>query len=147
MYNYGMSVSKYLGRGKPKNGAEKVIVDYKMETSFRRNQEKINNILNKKGRFILATNELDSEGYKDKQILEEYKEQQNVEGGFRFLKDPWFMVDSIFLKLPRRIEALMMIMTLCLMIYNIGQYRLREQLKAKKSTLLKSAESRKWQTL
>ncbi|WP_220017618.1 IS1634 family transposase [Candidatus Rhabdochlamydia oedothoracis] len=147
MYNYGMSVSKYLGRGKPKNGAEKVIVDYKMETSFRRNQEKINNILNKKGRFILATNELDSEGYKDKQILEEYKEQQNVEGGFRFLKDPWFMVDSIFLKLPRRIEALMMIMTLCLMIYNIGQYRLREQLKAQKSTLLKSAESRKWQTL
>ncbi|KAG6559014.1 IS1634 family transposase [Candidatus Rhabdochlamydia sp. W815] len=142
-----MSVSKYLGRGKPKNGAEKVIVDYKMETSFRRNQEKINNILNKKGRFILATNELDSEGYKDKQILEEYKEQQNVEGGFRFLKDPWFMVDSIFLKLPRRIEALMMIMTLCLMIYNIGQYRLREQLKAQKSTLLKSAESRKWQTL
>jgi transposase len=91
--------------------------------------------LNKKGRFILATNELDSEGYKDEEILEEYKEQQKVEGGFRFLKDPWFMVDSIFLKLPRRIEALMTIMTLCLMIYNVGQYRLREQIKAQHSTL------------
>ncbi|KAG6558937.1 MULTISPECIES: hypothetical protein [Candidatus Rhabdochlamydia] len=113
-----MSISKYLGRGKPKNGAEKVIVGYKMETSFRRNQETINNILNKKGRFILATNELDLEGYKDKQILEEYKKRQNVEGGFRFLKDLWFMADFIFLKLPKRIEALMMIM-----IYNIGQYR------------------------
>lgn len=130
-----MPISKHIGRGKPKNGAEKVVVGYKMETSFRRNQEAINNILNKKGRFILATNELDSEGYEDEQILEEYKEQQSVEGGFRFLKDPWFMVDSIFLKLPRRIEALMMIMTLCLMIYNVGQYRFRKQLKAQKSTL------------
>jgi transposase len=58
-----------------------------------------------------------------------------VERGFRFLKDPWFMVDSIFLKLPRRIEALMMIMTLTLLVYNVGQYRLRQQLKKEKDTL------------
>lgn len=45
------------------------------------------------------------------------------------------MVDSIFLQSPRKIEALMMIMTLCLMIYNVGQYKLRERLKAQKSTL------------
>ena len=45
------------------------------------------------------------------------------------------MVDSIFLKLPRRVEALMMIMTLCLMVYNIAQYRLREALKAENETL------------
>jgi transposase len=68
-------------------------------------------------------------------MLEEYKQQQNVERGFRFLKDPWFMVDSIFLKSPHRIEALMMIMTLCLMIYNIGQHRLRVVLKEKNETL------------
>ena len=42
------------------------------------------------------------------------------------------MVDSIFLKSPRRIESLMMIMTLCLMIYNVGQYRLRSALKGKR---------------
>ena len=58
-----------------------------------------------------------------------------MEGGFRFLKDPWFMVDSIFLKLSRRIEALMMIMALCLLVYNVGQYRLRESLKAQKIIL------------
>lgn len=55
--------------------------------------------------------------------------------GFRFLKDPWFMVDSIFLKSPRRIEALMMVMTLCLLVYNVAQYRLREALKAQEETL------------
>ena len=78
---------------------------------------------------------MDREGYTDQMILEEYKEQQKVETGFRFLKDPWFMVDSIFLKLPRRIEALMMVMTLCLMVYNVGQYKLREKLDEEKETL------------
>jgi transposase len=130
-----VSINRYANRGKPKKGTEKVVVGYKVETSFERDEAAITSRLNKKGRFILATNELDSENYKDEQILEEYKEQQNVEGGFRFLKDPWFMVDSIFLKSPRRIEALMMIMTLCLMIYNVGQYKLREQLKIQKITL------------
>lgn len=31
-------------------------------------------------------------------MLSEYKEQQDVERGFRLLKDPWFIVDSVFLK-------------------------------------------------
>jgi transposase len=113
-----MPVSKNSGRGRPKKGVEKVVVGYKLEAIFEKNQEEIAKQLNKKGRFILATNELDLEKYKDEEILQEYKEQQNVEGGFRFLKDPWFMVDSIFLKLPKRIEALMMIMALCLLVYN-----------------------------
>jgi transposase len=34
-----------------------------------------------------------------------------------------------------RIEALMMVMTLCLMVYNFGQYRIREQLKEQQITL------------
>lgn len=85
--------------------------------------------------FILATNDLDANLFPDKQMLEEYKEQQNVERGFRFLKDPWFMVDSVFLKSSKRIEALMMVITLCLMVYNIAQYRLREALKKQNETL------------
>ncbi len=128
-------VTKNPGRGRPKKGVEKIVAGYKIDATFERNQEELAKLLNKKGRFILATNELDSESYKNEQILEEYKEQQNVEGGFRFLKDPWFMVDSVFLKLPRRIEALMMIMGLCLLVYNVGQYKLRESLKAQKTSL------------
>ena len=44
------------------------------------------------------------------------------------------MVDSIFLKLPHRIEALMMVMTLCLLVYNVAQYRLRQRLKEAQET-------------
>ena len=68
-------------------------------------------------------------------MLNEYKQQQKVEGGFRFLKDPWFMVDSIFLKSPKRIEALMMVMTLTLMVYNVAQHKLREALKIQNETV------------
>jgi len=128
-------LNKHAGCGRLKKDAEKVAIGYKVETSFDREPVEIETILNRKGRFILATNDLDAEVYTDEQILEEYKEQQNVEGGFRFLKDPWFMGDAIFLKLPKRIEALMMIMTLTLLVYNVGQYRLRQQLKAEKITL------------
>ncbi len=130
-----VSILKYGKRGRPKQGEEKAVSVYKIKASFERNSSEIDMLLNRKGRFILATNDIDREGYTDQAMLEEYKEQQSVERGFRFLKDPWFMVDSIFLKLPSRIEALMMIMTLCLMVYNIGQYRLRQELEERKDTL------------
>lgn len=73
--------------------------------------------------------------YSDEKMLSEYKEQQHVERGFRFLKDSTFMVDSIFLKSTKRIEALMMVMTLCLLVYNIAQYKLRKKLKDENTTL------------
>ena len=126
---------KHSRAGRPKLGDEGVVAGYKIQSTVTRNKEAIEIFLNRKGRFILATNDLDTVKFPDEKILDEYKQQQDVERGFRFLKDPWFMVDSIFLKSPHRIEALMMVMTLCLMIYNIGQYRLRTALKEKNETL------------
>ena len=55
-------------------------------------------------------------------------EQQKVERGFRFLKDPMFMLDRIFLELPRRIMALSMVMGLCLLVYTLAQFKLRQAL-------------------
>jgi transposase len=68
------------------------------------------------GRFILATNVLDREQLSADQALHEYKAQQGVERGFRFLKDPLFFASSIFLKSPKRVAALGMIMSLCLLV-------------------------------
>ena len=128
-------IMKHAKRGRPKAGEEKAVIGYKIESDFERNEDAVNTLLNSKGRFILATNDMDSKSYSDEQMLNEYKEQQNVEGGFRFLKDPWFMLDSIFLKTPKRIEALMMVMTLSLMVYNISQFKLRSELKKQDETL------------
>ena len=87
------------------------------------------------GRFILGTNDIEEKYQSMEEILSLYKSQQNVERGFRFLKDPWFMVDDFYLKKPERIEALVVIMTLTLFVYNYGQYKLRKELKDKEETL------------
>ncbi len=47
----------------------------------------------------------------------EQKGPQGTERGFRFLKDPLFLASSVFLKTPKRIAALGMIMALCLLVY------------------------------
>ena len=64
-------------------------------------------------------------------MLSTYKEQQSVEKGFRFLKSPDFLTNSIFLKKPERIEALLMVMTTCLMIYASLEHQIRKKLKEK----------------
>ncbi len=63
-------------------------------------------------------------------MLSEYKAQQSCERGFSFLKNPLFLADSIFLKSPERIEALAVIMGLCLLVYTLAQRELRAALKS-----------------
>ncbi|WP_243553087.1 IS1634 family transposase, partial [Candidatus Cardinium sp. cBcalN2] len=72
----------------------------------------------------------------DQELLSTYKEQSGTESGFKFIKDNTFEVDSIFLKKPERISALMMLMTLCLMVYSFAQYFLRKQLVSSNETVL-----------
>ena len=69
-----------------------------------------------------------------KELLNEYKSQQRVERGFRFLKSPQFLSDAIFLKNPKRIEAMLMIMTLSLLVYSALEYKIRSELKAQNKT-------------
>lgn len=129
------AIKRYPLAGRPKEGAKKITVGYCLIGDSTPNQAAIDNVLNAKGRFIIATNDLDTQHLSDTQMLQEYKAQQAPERGFRFFKDPWFMVDSIFLKSAKRIEALMMVMTLCLLVYNVAQYRLRSSLADQEETL------------
>lgn len=61
-------------------------------------------------------------------MLTQYKEQDSVERGFRFLKDGEYRLNHIFLKKNKRIEALMMVLTLGLLIYSVSQKQIRELL-------------------
>jgi transposase len=87
------------------------------------------------GRFILASNVLDLSQLSADDALREYKAQQGVERGFGFLKDPLFFTSSVFLKSPKRIAALGMIMALCLLVYNLGQRQLRQALTQAEETI------------
>ncbi len=109
-----------VGRPK-KNDALQIMCNVK--ASFEEDDENIKKVLFRKGKFILATND---DKMSDEDVLKTYKDQQSVERGFRFLKDPLFFAHSIFLKNESRIIALVMIMGLALMIYSIAQKKLRE---------------------
>ena len=79
---------------------------------------------------MVATNELNTSALSDEQLLEAYKDQGvSVERGFRFLKDPLFYAESLYLKLPQRIMALLMVMTLSLLIYSLAEMRIPAALK------------------
>ena len=83
--------------------------------------------------FVIATNELDDTALSDEQLLRSYKDQGvSVERGFRFLKDPWFYAESLYLKKPERIMALIMVMTLSLLVYSVAEMKIRKALKQKK---------------
>jgi transposase len=87
------------------------------------------------GKFILATNVLDAQQLKPDEMIAKYKEQQSAERGFAFLKDPLFFTDSVFLKSSERIEALTLVMGLCLLVYTLGQRLLRHNLQLANQTI------------
>lgn len=116
------------GRGRPKKN-DPIAIKYSIEAKLHKDDERISVSLQKKGKFIIATNELDDKLLSNRELLDNYKGQQSVERGFRFLKDPLFMTASVFLKTQERIVALGMIMCLCLLVYTLAQRYLRQKLK------------------
>ena len=121
--------------GKPKAGTEPDRISYHPTATLKLKSDLVERHQRRAGRFILATNDLDAERLTTDQVLQEYKEQQGCERGFRFLKDPLFFASSIFLKSPERIMAMAMIMGLCLLVYNLGQRQLRQTLEQTKQTI------------
>ncbi|QUY40626.1 IS1634 family transposase [Acaryochloris marina] len=125
----------YSKAGRPTKATVVTHYTYSIEATLTLNEPVIERYRRQAGRFILATNLLEQEQWSNDDILREYKNQQACEGGFRFIKDPLFFASSVFLKTPRRIAALAMIMALCLMVYSLGQRQLRNALEQVQTTL------------
>jgi transposase len=130
-----VEVKKYTSKGRPNADELPETVGYQIEFSLRLNEQKITEIRTRKGRFVLATNQLDEMILSNEEVLSEYKGQSGTERGFKFIKDDTFQVDSVFLKTPGRIDALMMVMTLCLMVYGVSEYELHQSLQEKNETI------------
>jgi transposase len=85
-------------------------------------------LLKRKSLFIVATNERDDRVLPADELLDTCKGQHAVERGFRFLKDPLFLASSLYLKNEKRIMALLMVMTLCLLVYAALEWRILQGL-------------------
>ena len=116
--------------GRPKTGQLPQCYEYQLSGNLSSSLKVRAEKLLEKGMFMLATNDV-SDGLTMEKMLQLYKSQQSVEKGFRFLKSPDFLTSSLYLKKPERIEALLMVMTSCLMVYAALEHKIRKELKEK----------------
>jgi transposase len=118
------AITHYAKPGRPSAEDEPEIVGYGLKGSLSGASDRVEAAKRNLGKFIIATNELDGLKLSAVQMLSNYTDQGiSVERGFRFLKDPLFFADSLFLKKPERIMAL--IMGLALLIYALAERQLR----------------------
>ena len=134
--NYEIKERKhYSSKGRPKKDQQLDDLKYYVELKVERDLKAIDQHMNRKGRFVLATNDVEEQGITPNEMLANYKKQSGTEGGFSFMKNKDFQVSAIHLHTPHRIAALMMIMTLCLMVYCVAQHKLRKALKEHAETI------------
>lgn len=119
--------TRYAGKGRPSAKSPIKAIDWQIQAEVRPDAEAIRLRKQHKSCFVLGTT-IAAEDLSDQEVITAYKAQSQVEGGFRFLKDPLFFVSSLFVKKPTRIQGLLMVMTLALLVYSVAQRRLRQAL-------------------
>lgn len=128
------SLVRYGKRGRPGQNAQPDHVRYQIEGALASSLRARDALIDQHSCFILATNDLDEQHLPAPELLEAYKGQSHAERGLRFLKDPSFLASSLYLKKPERIMALLMVMTVCLLVYAALEYRIRKALKDNEAT-------------
>jgi transposase len=118
-------------KGRPKKDGSRSLKDmrYGLNIELEVAEKAIRKLKDEAGCFVLITNTpREGAGAVDaKQLLTIYKDQHTVERNFGFLKDPVF-VNALFLKSPKRIEALGLILVLALMIWRLMERTMRANL-------------------
>ena len=114
-------IEKYKTAGRPRKTAQKQNAFYQIYSAINVNQEAVVREIDRRTCFILATNIPDIDAF---DVLNEYKGQDYVEKGFAFMKTPSFFAEAFYIKSVKRIQALLVVMTLALLIYTIAQRRL-----------------------
>ena len=126
--DYSIEVKKsFVKKGRPNKGSIPVQEQCFISATIKINPDAVKIAQSKKGFFIIATNEMDENKISAKKLLDVYKGQNiSVERGFRFLKDPMFYAESLYLKTPSRIMALIMVMGLSLLVYALAERKIRK---------------------
>ncbi len=118
---------KYAKKGRPAADTPIKSVRWQITAAFKRDEERITYEQRRKACFVPGTS-VPPDRMTDEEIFQTYKNQSQVERGFRFLKDPVFFVSSLFVKKPSRIESLLMVMTSALLVYSVARRRMRKEL-------------------
>jgi transposase len=126
-------------RGRPKaDGTRKISrIRHRLNLTIEPRDHAIERARREAGCFLLISNEPEEAagGVGSKELLSVYQDQHSVERNFGFLKDP-VIVNALFLKTPRRIEALGLILVLALMIWRLMERTMRISLKNTESKVI-----------
>jgi transposase len=125
-------------KGRPKADGTRSLksMKYGLKISIEPYQEAVDRLRQEAGCFVLISNTLaeGTDSVTSRELLTVYKDQHMVERNFGFLKDPVF-VNALFLKSPRRIEALGLVLVLALLIWRLMERTMRLNLRESESTI------------
>jgi transposase len=125
---------RYATKGRPTADTPMKATQWQIQAQVRPDTARIAEAKQRQACFVLGSNIARAQ-LNDAEVIAGYKGQAQVEGGFRFLKDPLFFVSSLFVKKPCRIQGLLMVMTLALLVYSVAQRRLRQALARQNETI------------
>jgi transposase len=80
---------RYAGKGRPHAKSPIKAIEWQIQAEVRPDAEAVRWSKQHKGCFVLGTN-IEAHDLSDEEVVAAYKAQSQVEGGFRFLKDPLF---------------------------------------------------------
>jgi transposase len=115
----------YAGKGRPPPRTPLQASEWQIQAQVRSDDATLEPDKPVKACFGLGTT-IDASDLSQAEVIAAYKGQAQVAGSLRFRKDPRFLVSSLFVKKPNRIEGLLMVMTLALRVDSVAQRRLRK---------------------
>jgi transposase len=103
--------TRYARQGRPTPRLPVKAIDWHIQAHVRPAEAAIEHQQHRHACCVIGTNIGTSE-LPDTEVITAYTRQSQVEGSFRFLKDPRCFVSSLLVKKPCRIQGLLMVMTL-----------------------------------
>jgi transposase len=104
-------------RGRPGSAAQPAQVVYTLTGALASSLAARQALVDQPRCFILATNALDEATLSPQAVLNGYTGQAQAERGCRFVKAPQFLASALSLNKPERLMALLMVMTVCVLVY------------------------------
>jgi len=120
---------KYARRGRPRKdeAAPAMKTEYRVIVEVvKPTNEALQAWREQESTFVLMTDIRDDQSLSDRMVLRLYKDQNEVDCRFRYLKSPYH-VGPIFLQRPSRVKAFGYLMLMSLLLYSAFEYSTRTE--------------------
>lgn len=126
-FSFSFRTRPVYGRGRPPKNGERRLQGrrYRAVVCVIENRAAIETLREEADCFVLLTN-VPVDRKSGPEILRLYKDQDGVERNFGFLKDP-LVANDVFLKKPRRIEAMGLVLVVALLLWRLMERTMRQK--------------------